>query len=73
MTCYPRLSGRPAGNTASRGYDATEDASRLYGADFPHYFRWPQDTFSHLTHQGFLRYGGAIADRARDRLAWLLQ
>ena len=54
-------------------YDATEDTSRLYGADFPHYFRWPQDTFSHLTHQGFLRYGGAIADRARDRLACLLQ
>ena len=54
-------------------YDATTDTGRLYGADFPHYFRWPQDTFSHLTHEGFLRYGEAIADRARDSLAVLIE
>ena len=53
-------------------YGAERDVLRLYGANFADYFEWPADEMSHLTHDGYLRYGAAIADQARARLDLLL-
>jgi hypothetical protein len=38
-------------------YEAQSDSRELYGSQFAKYFLWPEDKLSHLTHEGYLRYG----------------
>jgi hypothetical protein len=45
-------------------YEAQSDSRELYGSQFERYFLWPSDKFSHLTHEGYLRYGYLIGRRA---------
>jgi hypothetical protein len=45
-------------------YEAQSDTPELYGPAFAQFFLWPTDKFSHLTHEGYLRYGYFIGRRA---------
>jgi hypothetical protein len=38
-------------------YDAQPDIGTIYGGNYPVFFGWPRDAFSHLTDQGYRRYG----------------
>jgi hypothetical protein len=53
-------------------YEAQSDSRELYGPHFEQYFLWPADKFSHLTHEGYLRYGYFIARKAFPSIQALL-
>lgn len=38
-------------------YDAEPEIKTIYGDNYPMFFGWPKDPFSHLTDQGYRRYG----------------
>jgi hypothetical protein len=50
-------------------YDALPHVSAIYGDDYASYFKWPDDPFSHLTDDGYRRYGSAIGEHFYDRVA----
>ncbi len=53
-------------------FDAADAIDAMYGEDYPQFFKWPQDKFSHLTAAGYRRYGAAIAAHfdGQIRTAW---
>ena len=42
-------------------FEAEQDIEAMYGGRYADFFRWPEDIYSHLTPEGYLRYGAAIA------------
>jgi hypothetical protein len=54
---YDQIIGPPAIRSAA---DAVQG---LYGGDYAKFFKWPADPFSHLSDDGYRRYGSASARR----------
>jgi hypothetical protein len=50
-------------------YDASPDMRKIHGEPFEAAFTWPEDRFSHLTIEGYRRYGAAIAAHFEGQIA----
>lgn len=54
-----------AEDTGVRFYDAAGNMLDMYDGEFERYTNWPQGPFSHVTQEGYRRYGRALASAVR--------
>ena len=54
-------------------YNALDDFQAIHGDDPAAVFRWPEDSFSHLTAAGYVAYGHRIAEKFDPVLRALLR